>query len=76
MTRSSRRRDGDLEAKALRLGEQGRSRPERPAILWEALENHTAISLSLAFQQWRAIVGGFFATPPTVEHFTLLAKSA
>jgi hypothetical protein len=30
---------------------------------------------SAAFQQWRAIVGPFFAAPPSVEHFTLLAKS-
>ena len=25
--------------------------------------------------QWRAIVGPFFAQPPHVEHFNLLAKS-
>jgi hypothetical protein len=28
------------------------------------------------FGEWRAIVGPFFAAPPVVEHFTLLAKSA
>jgi hypothetical protein len=27
------------------------------------------------FAEWRAIVGPFFAVPPVVEHFTLLAKS-
>ena len=27
------------------------------------------------FTQWRAIVGPFFAAPPLVEHFTLLATS-
>ena len=28
------------------------------------------------FAEWRAIVGPFFAAPPVVEHFTLLAQSA
>ena len=28
------------------------------------------------FTQWRAIVGPYFAKPPIVEHFTLLAKSS
>ena len=27
------------------------------------------------FAEWRAIVGPFFAQPPLVEHFTLVAKS-
>ncbi len=31
---------------------------------------------SPAFQDWRAIVGPYFASPPVIEHFTLLAKSA
>ncbi len=45
-------------------------------IFWETLENHTVdFRESPAFQEWRAIVGGFFAVPPTVEHFNLLAKS-
>ncbi len=44
---------------------------------WETLENHTVdFRQSPAFQDWRAIVGPYFATPPVVEHFTLLAKSA
>jgi hypothetical protein len=30
---------------------------------------------SPAFAEWRAIVGPFFAVPPTVEHFALVAKS-
>ena len=43
----------------------------------ETLENHTVdFRESPAFQEWRAIVGPFFAGPPNVEHFTLLAKSA
>lgn len=53
--------------------------PERYVLMifWETLENHTVdFRQSPAFREWRAIVGGFFAAPPAVEHFTLLAKSA
>lgn len=52
--------------------------PERYVleIFWETLENHTVdFRCSPAFQEWRAIVGPFFAAPPAVEHFTLLCKS-
>jgi heme-degrading monooxygenase HmoA len=52
--------------------------PERYLLMifWETLENHTIdFRQSPAFQEWRAIVGPFFAAPPVVEHFTLLAKS-
>ncbi|RYX90565.1 MAG: antibiotic biosynthesis monooxygenase [Comamonadaceae bacterium] len=46
-------------------------------IRWETLENHTVdFRESPAFADWRAIVGPFFAGPPTVEHFNLLAESA
>ncbi|MFC7515600.1 antibiotic biosynthesis monooxygenase family protein [Herbaspirillum sp. GCM10030257] len=46
-------------------------------IFWETLENHTVdFRQSPAFQEWRAIVGPYFAAPPAVEHFTLLTKSA
>jgi heme-degrading monooxygenase HmoA len=45
-------------------------------IYWDTLENHTVdFRGSPAFQEWRAIVGPFFAGPPAVEHFSLLAKS-
>lgn len=45
-------------------------------IFWETLENHTIdFRESPAFPAWRAIVGSFFAGPPSVEHFTLLSKS-
>lgn len=57
---------------------KGIENPERYIlqIFWETLENHTVdFRLSPAFSQWRAIVGPFFAEPPTVEHFNLLAKS-
>ncbi len=53
--------------------------PERYVLLlqWETLENHTVdFREGPLFPQWRAIVGPFFAVPPVVEHFTLLAQSA
>ena len=53
--------------------------PERYVLMifWGTVENHTVdFRGSPAFQEWRAIVGPFFATPPVVEHLTLLAKSA
>ncbi|CAN5372667.1 antibiotic biosynthesis monooxygenase [soil metagenome] len=52
--------------------------PERYLLMifWETLENHTIdFRQSPAFAEWRAIVGPFFASPPAVEHFTLLSKS-
>lgn len=58
---------------------KGIESPERYVlqIFWETLENHTIdFRQSPAFAEWRAIVGPFFAGPPTVEHFSLLAKSA
>ena len=45
-------------------------------IFWDTLEDHTVgFRQSDAFTQWRAIVGPFFASPPVVEHFDLVAKS-
>jgi heme-degrading monooxygenase HmoA len=57
---------------------QGIESPERYIlqIFWDTLEAHTvAFRQSPLFAEWRAIVGPFFAQPPVVEHFTLLAKS-
>lgn len=57
---------------------KGIESPERYIlqIFWETLENHTVdFRESPAFADWRAIVGPFFAGPPSVEHFELLAKS-
>jgi heme-degrading monooxygenase HmoA len=57
---------------------KGIESPERYllTIFWETLENHTVdFRQSPAFVEWRNIVGPFFAAPPTVEHFVLLAKS-
>lgn len=58
---------------------KGIESPERYVLMifWETLENHTIdFRESAAFQEWRAIVGPFFAAAPVVEHFSLLAKSA
>src|SRR5687767_1143106 len=57
---------------------KGIESPERYIlqIFWDTLENHTVdFRQSPAFADWRAIVGPFFAGPPTVEHFDLVAKS-
>ena len=57
---------------------RGIESPERYVlqIFWTTLENHTVdFRESPAFAQWRAIVGPFFAQPPVVEHFDLVAKS-
>ena len=58
---------------------KGVESPERYILMiyWETLENHTVdFRQGPLFAQWRAIVGPFFAGPPVVEHFTLVAKSA
>lgn len=45
-------------------------------IFWDTLEDHmVGFRQSPAFADWRAIVGPFFAGPPVVEHFELVAKS-
>ena len=58
---------------------KGIESPERYVLMifWETLENHTVdFRQGPLFPQWRAIIGPFFAAPPAVEHFTLLAESA
>lgn len=58
---------------------KGIESPERYVLMifWETLENHTVdFRNSPAFAEWRAIVGPYFAAPPVVEHFDLLAKSS
>ena len=57
---------------------RGVESPERYLLMifWDTLEDHTpGFRASPAFAEWRAIVGPFFASPPVVEHFTLLGKS-
>jgi heme-degrading monooxygenase HmoA len=56
---------------------KGIESPERYILMihWATLENHTVdFRGGSLFPQWRAIVGPFFAVPPVVEHFELLAK--
>ena len=58
---------------------RGIESPERYVLMifWDTLENHIVnFRQSAAFADWRAIVGPYFAGLPTVEHFTLLGKSA
>ncbi len=58
---------------------KGIESPERYIlqIFWDTLEDHTvAFRGGPLFAEWRAIVGPFFAAPPVVEHFDLVAKSA
>jgi heme-degrading monooxygenase HmoA len=46
-------------------------------IYWDTLEDHTVgFRQGPLFAAWRAIVGPFFASPPVVEHFVLVGKSA
>jgi len=46
-------------------------------IFWDTLEDHTVgFRESALFPQWRAIVGPFFASPPSVEHFELVTRSS
>ena len=57
---------------------RGIESPERYLlqIFWTTLEDHTVgFRESPAFAQWRAIVGPFFAAPPSVEHFELVTRS-
>ncbi|MBG9387219.1 antibiotic biosynthesis monooxygenase family protein [Caenimonas aquaedulcis] len=57
---------------------KGIESPERYVlqIFWDTLENHTVdFREGPLFPQWRAIIGPFFASPPVVEHFTLVTKS-
>ncbi|MCE2657986.1 MAG: antibiotic biosynthesis monooxygenase family protein [Rubrivivax sp.] len=52
--------------------------PERYVlmIVWDTLEDHTVhFRGGPLFAQWRAIVGPFFAGPPSVEHFELVGQS-
>jgi quinol monooxygenase YgiN len=52
--------------------------PERYVlqVVWDTLEDHTlGFRQSPAFGQWRALIGPFFAAPPTVEHFEAVTAS-
>lgn len=57
---------------------QGIESPDRYLLMifWNTLEDHTVgFRQGPLFAQWRAIVGPYFAAPPSVEHFELSGKS-
>jgi heme-degrading monooxygenase HmoA len=57
---------------------KGVESPERYLLMiwWDTLESHTRqFREGPLFPAWRAIVGPFFAAPPNVEHFALVAES-
>ena len=58
---------------------KGVESPERYQLMiwWETLEAHTVgFRGGPLFPQWRAIVGPFFAAPPSVEHYALVTDSS
>jgi heme-degrading monooxygenase HmoA len=58
---------------------KGIESPERYIlqIFWDSVDDHmVGFRQSEAFGQWRAIIGPFFASPPVMEHFDLVYKSA
>ncbi len=53
-------------------------KPQRYRLMakWETLENHTVdFRGSEHFTEWRGLVGGFFASPPEVEHTETVVKT-
>ena len=59
--------------------QRGIESPERYVLMiwWETLDDHVkGFREGPLFPQWRAIVGPFFASPPVVEHFDEVARSA
>jgi heme-degrading monooxygenase HmoA len=44
---------------------------------WESVEAHmVGFRASEAFQEWRALLHHFYATPPVVEHFEVVGSEA
>ena len=57
---------------------KGIESPDRYMLMiwWDTLEDHTVgFRGGPLFADWRAIVGPFFAVPPSVEHFSLVTQS-
>jgi heme-degrading monooxygenase HmoA len=57
--------------------QRSHEKPQRYRLFvrWETLENHTVdFRESADFQEWRALVGPFFAAPPEVEHVKEVVK--
>ena len=47
----------------------------RLLVLWETVEDHmVGFRNAPEFAQWRALVGGFFTSPPRVEHLDIVVK--
>jgi heme-degrading monooxygenase HmoA len=42
---------------------------------WRRAEDRSVFRASPAYQQWQACLHRFFADPPEVEHFTLVAQA-
>ena len=53
---------------------RGVENPERFILLlgWNAVSDHVAFTTTDAFAEFRALLGGFVAGAPAMEHFTLL----
>ncbi|WP_018349850.1 antibiotic biosynthesis monooxygenase family protein [Longispora albida] len=52
---------------------RGIESPSRFVLLveWDTVEAHLEnFRATERFEQWRGIIGGYFAAPPVVEHFT------
>lgn len=57
--------------------QRSHEKPQRYRLFvqWATLENHTVdFRESADFQEWRALVGPFFAAPPEVEHVREVVK--
>ena len=45
-------------------------------IRWENIDSHLVnFRQSPKFQEWRGLIGGFFAEPPVAEHFEAITPS-
>ena len=58
---------------------KGIESPERYLLMiwWQTLEDHTVkFRGGPLFPEWRAIVGPFFASPPSVEHYTVVTEAS
>lgn len=57
---------------------QGIEEPQKYVllILWDSIEAHEeGFRKSALFQEWRSLIGPFFATPPQVDHYQMKFES-
>jgi heme-degrading monooxygenase HmoA len=57
--------------------QRSHEKPQRYRLFvkWETVENHTVdFRGSADFQEWRKLVGDYFAAPPEVEHVEVAVK--